>query len=324
MNQAEAIIKTEYGSYSWDSSWPGIYNAKNAGVRISRTMGVAYSSKRNQIVVFHEGDPSVLIFSIEGELVHSFGGHWPTAHGCTLVTEDGIDYLWLTCRKPSKVEKYDLDGNKVQVLNKPDSEIYKPDEVNFQPADVCVWDDQIWMSDGYGLHIVSRYDLDGTYIDSLEQGDLLSELGRFANPHALRVDNRPYRGDEPLMAITDRGNKRIRWYDKNGRLVEWVDHICHSPSAFAFHNDLMLVPEMFTGVKLIHEKDNVIADIGSNPEVLAGKELPPQSLNHPGMESAGEPPYCAFPHSCCTLPNGDFLFTDGVDEGRLTWLRRSE
>jgi len=317
-------MNKKYENYQWDGSWPGIKNAVEAGVRISRTMGIAYSPEREQIVVFHEGDPSVLIFSRDGALVHSFGGHWPMAHGCTLVTEGAKDYLWLTCRKPWRIEKYDLDGNKIQVLDKPPTKPYQEDGVNFQPADVCVWGDKIWMSDGYGQKIVSRYSLSGTYIDSLEEGDLLSELGAFSNPHALRVDHRPFRGDRPLMAIADRGNKRIRWYDADGKLVEWVDDICHTPSAFAFYEDLMLVPEMFTGVKLIYKKDQVVADIGSNPSVLADKDLPAKSLNHPTLESASEDQLCAFPHACCVLPSGDFLFTDGIDEGRVTWLRRSK
>src|SRR3954463_6398691 len=81
-------------TYDWVENWATIPDSPEARVN-GRTHGVVVTPD-GSVVVFHVGNPAVLIYDREGSLVDAWGDRFPGAHGLTLVEEGGTEFLWLT------------------------------------------------------------------------------------------------------------------------------------------------------------------------------------------------------------------------------------
>jgi sugar lactone lactonase YvrE len=280
-------------TWRWDGGWPGLAQARAAGIALGRTMGIACVAER--VYVFHEGDPAVLVFHRDGRLLAAWGGLWPMAHGMTAVA----DGLWLTCRRTGRVQLHGWDGSLRQSLAPQPHPAY-PGARGWQPSWVAQ-DPQrgiIWLADGYGAHLIHRYDRAGRPLGVLDGG--------FRSPHAVAWDP-----ERSAFAVTDRGARRIRWFDPDGGETGTPETACHSPSSFAWVNGWLAVAELHTGIKL-RDPAGTWHEVGANPVVLAKAGLP-------AVEQDG--PRCDFPHGLAADDHGDIWFTEGVDGGRVVVLR---
>src|SRR5437868_359136 len=87
----------------------------------------------------------------------------------------------------------------------------------------------VWVADGYGRHLVRRFDARGRHVQTLtgEEG-----VGRFDCPHGVALDRR--RG-EPELYVSDRANARIQVYDVEGRFRRVVSEgVVVTPTDLAF------------------------------------------------------------------------------------------
>lgn len=152
------VIDIPIGNYRWIEDWaklPDSLSARENG----RTHGVAVL-RTGEIVVFRQADPSVLIFSSNGELQHSWGSY-PGAHWLTVIEENGEEFLWLVDEVSTDVVKTSLDGDILMQLPKPSHSAYETGA--YIPTWLAVAERRyggngdLWLADGYGSSLVHRF-----------------------------------------------------------------------------------------------------------------------------------------------------------------------
>ena len=80
-------------TYEWLEKWGKIPDSESARTGWAHH-GIAVSETGN-VIAFHQGDPHVLTFDPDGNLVSSWNGTVDNAHGMTIVKEGSTEYLWL-------------------------------------------------------------------------------------------------------------------------------------------------------------------------------------------------------------------------------------
>ena len=297
-------------TYRWAGSFPVPDAAEGQDNR--RTHGVACSPSTGNIVVFHQARPAVLVFSPDGKLLSRWGDRFLGAHGLTLVVENGQEVLWLTDQHSAEVAKFTLDGRELMRIAKPNHPAYAKPDARYSPTWVAVEEQSgdIWVADGYGQSLVHRHDRTGRWLGAID-GTEPDALGRFSCPHGIGFNPR---GE---LVVADRGNKRLQIYDRSGRFLRGVSGVYHSPCSFAFMGDLMLVPELGTGVKLVRNDAEVLADLGDHPGISAVKGWP----NLAGTEHVRDGVFNS-PHGACFTREGDILVVEWIAGGRIPRLAR--
>ena len=304
------ILESAAGRYRWHDHWatlPDTPAHRNNG----RTHGIA-ALDDGRIVVFAQGVPGVLFFDARGRLVDAWGDRFVGAHGLSITRHHGPEQLWLTDQESCEVCRVDLQGNLQQRLDPPPFD-QRPDG-KFMPT----WAEQhpgtghIWVADGYGGSAVHRYDAAGKYLGRLtgEEG-----AGRFNCPHGLAF------APDGHAFIADRGNQRLAVYDAHGTFVSAHDGATHSPCGIDFHDGLLLVAELFTGVKLLDEKFNVLADLGAAPHIVHEATRPQGWPNLAGTPHV-KPGTFNSPHDACFGKTGDLYIAEWIVGGRITKLEK--
>jgi DNA-binding beta-propeller fold protein YncE len=138
---------------------------------------------------------------------------------------------------------------------------------------------------------------------------------RFNCPHGLRF------GPDGNLYIADRGNRRIAVYDNDGKFIKANNEVTHSPCMFDFHNGLILVPELMTGVKVLDMKLNVVAELGANPAVV-DEPRPEGWPNLAGTEHV-QPGKFNSPHGGCFGPDDSIYVAEWIVGGRITKLEKN-
>ena len=299
-------------TFEWIENWAVIPDTPE-GRADGRTHGVVVT-RDGQVIVFHLGNPAILIFDARGSLVDSWGDRFPGAHGLTLVEEDGTEYLWLTDYKTGEVVKTTLRGETVLSLPFPDFKGY--DDPKYAPTWVSVFEQRlggngdVWVADGYGAAYVHRYDRAGNYLSSI---DGTRGAGRFRHPHGLYVDTRKA---NPELYIADRMNRRIQVYDLDGRFIRVVAGAADtSACAFIPHGEFTLIPEAPYRARLtiLDPDDNVVATLGENDRACTRQGFPnDRALVEPGR--------FVTPHSVATDSEGSLYVVEWITGGRITKL----
>jgi len=300
--------------YEWIDNWAKVVDTDNAGQIDGRTHGVQETSK-GEIVVFVEANPSVLFFNTDGELLRSWG-HYPNAHGLTLVVEDGVDYLWLVDCDLWAI-KTTLDGKVVQQIGKPAHPIYEAGG-NFAPTWIAVNEERfggngdIWYADGYGSGLVHRFDKSGKYLATIDGS---TGAGHFDCPHGIAFD---YRDGGSKLFVADRGNCRIQIFDAEGKFVEsFGENYLVAPDCFSFHGGMVLVPELFGRVTLLDNQNQLIGSLGVND---AAKELPNWPNLLPSELEVGK---FSSPHGGTFDHLGNIFIVEWIIGGRITKLAKT-
>ncbi|MEM8738109.1 MAG: hypothetical protein AAGG38_06480 [Planctomycetota bacterium] len=312
--------------YIWHEDWAKIPDTPS-GRNNGRTHGVAVL-KDGRVVVFNQAVPGILFFDPDGKLVESWGDRFTGAHGLSLVEHDGEETFWLTDQDSCEVCHVTLDGELIQRLDpppidqRPDGK-YKPTWADQNPAN-----GDVWVGDGYGGFAVFRYAADGTYLGRI-LGDEPDAAGCFFAPHCLAFS------PAGELWITDRGNHRLCVYDGEGKFLRHSNAACHSPCDFAFHDGLVIVPELFGAVKILDQQLNVVAELGANANLApaAGWESLPQwvwptwveETQWPNVdrEAYVKPGVFNSPHGIAAAPNGDLYVVEWIVGGRITKLEKA-
>ena len=187
-------------TYDWQESWAEYPDTESLHTGWSHH-GVAVS-EAGDVVTYHPGDPSVMIFDRTGRLKSSWEADFADAHGMTLVKNAGTEYLWVADngakrraannyeypddmgRVEGKAVKTTLDGRVVLRLEQPARPEYL--EGDYKPTWVAVNEERnggngdVWVADGYGQSQVHRYTRDGDYVGSIDGGE--GSAGRFNCP----------------------------------------------------------------------------------------------------------------------------------------------
>ena len=268
-------------TYEWQDTWASIPESESARDGWSHH-GVTVTDA-GQIITYHPGDPTMMVFDPDGTLVRTFPVDLSDAHGITVVKEDGEERLWVADngrkRLPDigydypggevrgQVLKMDLEGNVLASLEKPDLDVYR--EGMYSPTWVAVNEERhdgngdIWVADGYGQSYVHRYDKSRNYISSIngEEG----ETGRFNCPHAIMIDRR---SSPTELYVADRANGRVQVYDLEGNYKRvFGSDFLTTPSGFVTHGDQLVIAELRARLTLCGKDDEFVCYLGANEEV---------------------------------------------------------
>ena len=325
-------------TYEWIDRWARIPDTESARAGWAHP-GVVVT-EAGDVITFHQGDPTVLVFDKDGNLKSSWESDFTDAHGITLVKEGDAEYLWIadngakrqkqlgydypTVRGRGQVVKTTLDGQAVMRIERPDLEIYRDDK--YSPTFVAVNEERhggngdIWVADGYGQSYVHRYNKAGEYISSIngEEG----QAGRFNTPHAIFIDRRK---SEPEMYVADRTNARVQVYDPEGSFKRWFGSgFLNSPSAFVTHGDFMVIAELRARLAVTDIEDNFVAYLGAN-DAVPDVDGWPNNKNEKGETIPSallETGKFNSPHGMAVDSDGNLYVAEWLIGGRYTKLAK--
>jgi hypothetical protein len=302
-------------TYDWIDHWAVIPDSPE-GRANGRTHGIVVT-RDGSVIVFHVGNPAVLVFDRNGSLIDAWGNRFPGAHGLTLVTEGDVEYLWLTDYVTGEVVKTTLHGD--TVLSLPFPELDGFNDPKYAPTWVTVFEERsggngdIWVADGYGAAYIHRYDRRGHYLTSIDGS---AGAGRFRHPHGIHMD--AGRAD-PELYVADRMNRRIQVYDPDGKFKRLVAGAAGaSACGFIPDAEFKLVPEAPYRARLtvLDPDDRVVCTLGENDAVCAREGFPnDQRLAQDGRFVA--------PHSAATDAVGNIYVVEWVTGGRITKLAKA-
>lgn len=238
-------------------------------------------------------------------------------HGIAVLENSVDDSFWICDPGSNTPAQLILVNRKGEILKK----ILKPnttenDTVTWKPTSIAVVEIEgihkgdIWIGDGYGESLVHRISKDG----SSETFDGSSTLLKFNCPHGVAIDTR---GPEPSVVVADRGNKRIVFFDLNGKYIKSVisDYMI-GPSSIAIRNDLLIVTDLYGAILSVDLNDTVkvlIPSIKSERgegwpnQIKDGLTLAPDVIE--GAVNS--------PHGVAVAPTGAVLFTEWYFGGRV-------
>ena len=142
-----------------------------------------------------------------------------------------------------------------------------------------------------------------------------SEDGQFQTPHGQWLDSRD---GVPKLVVADRANKRLQWFDMDGRHLKTMGGFLF-PADIDIQGDLVVVPDLHCRVTLLDKNNRVIAQLGDDPiwreRALAGFKMR-------GQRDQWLPGKFVHPHDACFDRDGNIFVTEWVDTGRVSKLRK--
>jgi len=298
------------------------------GYKFGNTHSVTETAD-GRIIVHHQngGPDSTAIFDPSGKFIKSWGKEYiPGAHGLQLRKEAEGEFLYLATTGLRKVHKTDLDGKVIFTLEYPkdaknakgepcykDAGKYSPTNIAFHPTD-----GSFYVADGYGSHYVHRYNAKGEYMSTF--GGAGKDEGQLQTPHGIHTDTRD--AAKPLLAVADRSNERISFFDLDGKFVKIAKPTAKTnqgtplghPCTFDQHGDYLVCPGLKGVVSILDKNNEVYTYLGDNPDAKArgANGLPKDKL---------VPGFFVTPHGACFTKAGDILVAEWLKYGRVTKLR---
>ena len=325
-------------TYEWIDAWASIPDTASAKGGWAHP-GIAVT-KAGNIVTYHPGDPTVLIFDAHGNLLTSWDSGVLEGHGMAVAEEDGAEYLWIADNgvknvketgyrwlpegKTGQVVKMTLEGQRVMKLEPPDIAVYQDGQ--YGPTSIVVNEERhggngdVWAADGYGMSYLHRYTKSGEYVSSIngEEGD----AGRFNQPHGIFIDRRK---PEPELYISDRSNRRVQVYDLAGNFRRaFGPDFLNSPSGFVTFGEFMVVAELRARLVVIDLHDSFVCELGENGQVCevdgwpnnkSGDEIVPTKVLEAGKFNS--------PHGMAIDSHDNLYIAEWLIGGRVTKLSKS-
>ncbi len=285
-----------------------------SGIRFGDTHGVAQDAA-GRLYVAHTVHPSskvddaICVFDANGRFIKSWGARFKGgAHGLDLRKEGSQEFFYHCDVAHRQVVKTDLDGKVIWEMGVPEaSEKYKsgapyiPTNIAFSP------NGDFYVADGYGSNWIHHYDRHANYRRTF--GGPGKDPGQVQQPHGIWLDDR---GEDPLLAVADRANNRIQYFDLDGKHVKFVTNGMRLPCHFSVRHGEMLVPDLKSVLTILDEKNEVIVQLGDGD--------PSGLRDHPRKDFL--PGKFIHPHDAMFLRNGDILVGEWVPIGRVTLLRK--
>ncbi|MEO8300341.1 MAG: hypothetical protein ABI608_01035 [Rhizomicrobium sp.] len=277
---------------------------------------IAVSPAGEIYVSVQGGDhPGIQVYSDQGRYLRNVPGAPPDLHGFIIArAPDRQFYIYGVSRLAQEIIQLKLDGSRVLTI--PASAIpaqYKKDDkqaINLTGIAVAPNGD-IYVTDGYGLDFIHRFDKGGKYLTSFGGK---GAPWNFDQCHKIVIDTR----FKPLRLIcTDRRHDRLVHMDLNGHVLSEFGWGLRLPSALAIHGDELAVGELMGRVSLLDRKGQIVAVIGTNDNVeeIRTNKVPPE------IWKSGQ--FYA-PHGVTYDAMGNLLVTEFNQFGRITRVERKQ
>lgn len=288
------------------------------------------------LYVIHEGrenlkdHPAIFVFDAEGKFVRAFGKQFQGGgHGLEVRTEGKQQFLYITGYQMLKnFAKLTLAGEVVWEKRAPmDSGIYPEGEDTnpkkrwgrnaFMPTNYAFLPDGgFFLADGYGSYRIHRYDKDGKWLSMF--GEPGKGDGQFDTPHGLWLDTR---GDEPVLAVADRANKRLQWFTLEGKHIRTLGGFI-LPANIDQRGNVLLVPDLSARVTLLDRNNKVITHLGEDPEWREQVLKDRMKLRGAATTEGWVSGKFLHPHDACFDKDGNIFVAEWVNTGRVTKLRK--
>jgi len=256
------------------------------------------------------GEHGLLVYRPDGTLIREMGHGLAGIHGMCIRTEGDTQFIYAAHLRESQVPKLTLNGEVVWAMKGPpaDSEKYD-DPGQYKPTAVAVAPNgDIYIADGYGTNWIHRFDKDRKYLESF--GSRGTENGRFQTCHGLALDPR---GEQPLLLVCDRENRRLQHYDLEGNFVATLTENLRRPCSVAFFGDRVAVAELEGRVTVLDGANQPIAHLGDNPDRK-------QWANYGVSVADWQPGIFTAPHGVAFDRNGNLFVMDWNATGRISRL----
>lgn len=288
------------------------------------------------LYVIHEGrenlkeHPAIFVFDPAGKFMRAFGNQFQGGgHGLEVITEGKQQFLYVTGYQQLKnFAKLTLTGEVVWEKRAPmDSRLYPAGEDTapkkrwgrdaFMPTNYAFLPDGgFFLADGYGSYRIHRYDKDGKWLSMF--GEPGNGPGQFNTPHGIAIDTR---FGEQRVVVTDRANKRLQWFTLEGKHLKTLEGFI-LPANADVRGDVLLVPDLSARVTLLGKDDQVIAQLGEDPQwreqvLKDGMKL--RRSTNPEEWVSGR---FLHPHDACFDQAGNIYVAEWVGTGRVTRLRK--
>ena len=275
---------------------------------------IAVSPAGEIYVSVQAGDhPGIQVYSAQGRYLRNVPGAPPDLHGFIIArATDRQFYIYGVSRLAQEIIQLKLDGTRVLTI--PASAIpaqYKKDDkqaINLTGIAVAP-NGEIYVTDGYGLDFIHRFDKDGKYLATFGGK---SGPWNFDTCHKIAIDPR----FNPVRLIcTDRRHDRLVHMDLNGRVLGEFGWGLRLPSALAIHGNELAVGELMGRVSLLDRDGHITAVIGTNDNVeeIRTNKAPPEIWKS-GLLYA--------PHGVTFDAKGNLLVTEFNQYGRITRFER--
>ena len=283
---------------------------------IGDTHGDIAVSPAGEIYVSVQGGdrPGIQVYSEQGRYLRNVPGAPPDLHGFIIArAPDRNFYIYGVSRLAQEIIQLKLDG--ARALTIPASAIpaqYKKDDkqaINLTGIAVAPNGD-IYVTDGYGLDFIHRFDKAGKYLASF--GGKAAPWN-FDTCHKIAIDSR----FSPVRLIcTDRRHDRLVHMDLEGRVLGEFGWGLRLPSALAIRGDELAVGELMGRVSLLDKNGHITAVIGTNDNVeeIRTNKAPPQIW---------QPDRFYAPHGVTYDAKGNLLVSEFNQYGRISRVERA-
>ena len=266
-------------TYRMDAKW-GTLDADKYPVNDCHEM--IQDAKGRILLLTNETRNNILVYSKSGQLLHSWGHEFPGAHGLTLHSVGGEDFLFITDTQRHQVFKTTIDGKLLMTIDYPaETGVYKNKE-DFVPTETTVLENEdFYIADGYGSQYVMQYDGRGKLKNFFAgRGDKEENLD---NAHGICVDRRQ---GQPTLLITDRTRNCFKRFSLEGKLMEKISLpgacVCrpvikgdHLYAAVLRSPNLDAVGTGF--VTILDKQNQVVSNIGGSEPRYKDGQLQPMS-----------------------------------------------
>jgi len=259
--------------------------------------------------------PGIQVYSAAGRYLRNVLDAPPDLHGFIIARgPDRKPYIYGVSRLAQQIVKIGLDGRKALTIPATSVPAQFQNHDTGKPATnltgiAVAPNGDIYVTDGYGLDYIHRFDKTGKYIASFGGK---SAPWNFDQAHKIAIDTRytPAR-----LLCTDRRNRRLVEMDLNGKILGVFGEGLRLPSAFAVRGNELAVAELEGRVTIFGRNNEVLATIGQNdnPTEVHVNTTPP-SVWKEGLFYE--------PHGITYDAKGNLLVTEFNQWGRVSKLTR--
>jgi hypothetical protein len=298
-------------TYAVVSGWGGLPR----GTMFGGTHGAIAQDKAGNIYVSTQSETGVLVYNSDGRLLRKIARAYPEIHSMVFATESGTEYIYATVQKGTPREnwlvlKMKTDGSVVLKITAPPEAGFKTADEWRVTAALPTPEGSIFVANGYGDSRIFRFDSNGNYRASYSEKG--GGEGQLNCSHGLALD---LRYDQPLLLVCDRENRRLSYFDLDGRYVRTGTQHLRRPCQAAFYGDYAVVSELEGRVTIL-DRDNVpVAFVGDNPQKAqwANYDVDPRAIQATMFSAA---------HGCYIDSAANIFVSDWNQTGRVTKLSR--
>lgn len=309
-SQEKVILGSGSHKFEWVPDWL----VPPFNIKYGDTHGLAQDA-HGRIYLSHtvhstsECPDGVCVFDESGKFITSWGPQFRGgSHGLDIRKEGKEEFLYHCDTNRQVFCKTKLDGHVVWEKGVPMEANVYDDKHRFVPTNIAFAPNgDFFVADGYGSSYIHRYDIHANYKSTF--GGPGTDKGKTNCPHGIWLDSRDH---NPKLAVADRANRRIQYFDLEGKHMNFVTEGMRLPCHFSIRKGEMVVPDLDSIITILDESNKVIVQLGDG--------APTNLRDHPRSDFlTGK---FIHPHDTIFLRNGDILVAEWVPIGRVTLLRK--